>query len=250
MFTTLSFFLWLLLGERAMEESSAASFAGFIWTFTTPVAAVTALVAACLCPFRSGLRQALRLSRVAIMTGAAALGASLLGRSLSELEKLTGDRLFSLKDLVESLLLCAIAVIPLSLGLLSQDICQRKLRTMLPPPLPNSSHGQLQPHAKPWRHIARDALQSLSALITTVLGGFLGIFGFGLVSSAGFNPARPTHSSIEIATVTLEGWKIYACAATALILGISFIALGLSLFPQRKTSDDRVSWRRSGFFTE
>lgn len=41
---------------------------GFVWTFTAPAAAVAALVAVALCPFRRTARQAYRLSKVALWT--------------------------------------------------------------------------------------------------------------------------------------------------------------------------------------
>ena len=86
--------------------------------------------------------------------------------------------------------------------------------------------------------IVRDGARIVAALTLIVLGAFLAINACGLAWFL-FSQRRPAgttqpHYWIQIGTITLEGWKIYALAAFQIFGAIGSVVVGFSLLSKGK----------------
>jgi hypothetical protein len=104
----------------AMDPAGpAAAICGITWTLMMPTSGVSALAAAVLCPFRKTARQAYRLSKVAIWSGALAVLAAVVA--------MVGTAGWKNSDLLASVLLGVATGLPPLVGVVTAFISRRKL---------------------------------------------------------------------------------------------------------------------------
>jgi hypothetical protein len=108
-----------------------AAACGITWTLMMPTSAVSAMVAAGLCPFRKTAKQAHRLSKVAVWSGALSFFAAVVGMvgtaGWSESTPTPASEIEKISDLLQSALLGAATGIPPLLGLFTAYVSRRKL---------------------------------------------------------------------------------------------------------------------------